>query len=225
MQKIEKHPIHEGKYQCPHCEYGHEKGVSKQAVYKHFRTVHKDTVQKEEPETIIEDVQESESESSFEFDTISWLDDEEEFDDVTNTIPEPIARIASSKEGKELMMAHQIMEGTLIRAGFISIDRLITWYGKSITNNADYELKRSASDYKVLQESTHTMLQAYGIRVPASPVMIWSTIMASAYVPPIVDISKNADPNKRWMILGRIRNLIKMPKFRRRRKKNASTDN
>lgn len=222
MQKIEKHPINENKYQCPHCDYGHDKGVSKQAVYKHFRNTHKDNIEPIESQEPTIDVQESES--SFEFDTISWLDDEEEFDDITNTIPEPIARIASSKEGKELMMAHHIMEGTLIRAGFISVDRLITWYGKSITNNADYELKRSASDYKVLQESTHTMLQSYGIRVPASPVMIWSTIMASAYVPPIVDISRNADPNKRWMILGRIRNLVKMPRFRRRRKKNASTD-
>ena len=210
MSKVEKHPSSKDKYQCPNCEYGHSKPKSRQAVYKHYNKVHKIAETPGEEIPIIETNDfydlpdnhvnptetETETESETEWSSISWMDPEEQENVTPHTIPDPIKKMAGA-DGSQLMMAHRTMSKSMIRWSFLGLDRLITWWGKGVTNDPNYELKRSNQDYDVLQNSTITMFDAYGITIPASPILVWSTIVGSAYVPPIIDIQRKADPSKR----------------------------
>ncbi len=222
LNKIEPHPTIEGKYQCPHCDYGHDDPKSKQMLYRHFNSTHKESTGSDEgssppPSDVsgsISDTDPVDTDSFTEWESIEWLTGGSD-ENVPHTIPAPIREMANSKAGKSLVRAHKNMERAAVRWGFIGLDRLITWWGRGVMSNKSYELQRSQKDYDVLQESTVGMMDAYGIHIPASPVMVWGTIIGSAYVPPLVHIRKNADPNRRRRmripIFGRL--------FRRRKKK------
>jgi hypothetical protein len=186
------------KYQCTACSYGHaDAGKSRQAVYKHWNLEHV-----EEPNEIPVNEQEAylQPETDLEVDdwgSISWLNPDEEEDVIPHTIPSPIRRLSEAREGSQLMAAHRTMEKSLLRWGFLGLDRLVTWWGRGVMSKPDWELKRSQQDYDVLQDSTISLMDAYGIRVPASPWMVWGTIVGSAYAPPMIHIQKNADPNRK----------------------------
>ena len=201
MAKVEKHPTEEDKYQCPLCSYGHEKAKSRQAVYKHHKTAHSEPVDEVIEEiTDYFDLPDSELKEDDTFDdewsSISWMKPDE-VDEVTpHTIPDPIKKMAGS-DGQHLLQAHRTMSRSMIRWSFLGLDRLITWWGRGVTNDPNYKLQRSNQDYDVLQNSTITMLDAYGIQIPSSPILVWTTIVGSAYVPPIMAIQAKADPSKR----------------------------
>lgn len=57
MVMSEPNPLHDGKYQCSACDYGHgaESGKSRQAVLKHYKKTHMETEAEPEPSTPIED--------------------------------------------------------------------------------------------------------------------------------------------------------------------------
>ena len=225
MARAEKHDFDEGKYQCTSCDYGHGSGngKSRQAVYKHWNLHHKT-----ESETIEvhETVQEQEAYSLPEIDeevddwgSISWLNPDEEEDVIPHTIPSPMRRLAEAREGSQLMAAHRTMEKSLVRWGFLGLDRLMTWWGRGVMSKPDWELKRSHQDYDILQDSTISLMDAYGIRVPASPWMVWGTIVGSAYAPPMIHIQRNADPNRKRRGL---KGLLKLPGlgwFRRKKQR------
>ena len=206
-----KHPTQEGKYCCPLCDYGHDKGVSRQSVYKHHNKVHKGSepvlMDESEPDhfeipapnpgTSIPIEEDEELIDFSEWDSIPWMEPGEEAEVKPHTIPDPIKKLAGGKDGQELLLAHRTMTKSMIRWSFLGLDRTITWWGRGVTNNPNYKLERTREDYDVLQNSTMTMLDAYGIQIPSSPLLVWSTIMASAYVPAVVDIQKNADPSKK----------------------------
>tara|TARA_R110002012_G_scaffold5387_1_gene24576 strand:+ start:5246 stop:5959 length:714 start_codon:yes stop_codon:yes gene_type:complete len=228
MAKVEKHPTQEGKYRCTKCSYGHEKGKSRQAVYKHYNKMHK-TLELEE-ETILPE----ESEDDFfeipgaripieeepVFEEISWLDAEDQVESTPHTIPDPIKNMAGREEG-QLLQAHRTMTKSLVRWSFMGLDRLITHWGKGVTNDPNYALQRTRQDYDILQNSTVTMLDAYGLQIPSSPIVVWSTIVGSAYVPPIIDIQAKADPSRRGIFRAI---LSKIPFIGRRfRKKKKET--
>lgn len=204
-----KHPQVDGKYCCPLCDYGHSKAVSRQSVYKHWKKAHNDAetieiTQTESPDHFeipaAPEIVEESPDGFDEFDnwdSISWMTPDEQEEIIPHTIPDPIRRMAANNEGKELLIAHRTMTKSMIRWSFLGLDRAISWWGKGVTNNPDYALKRTKEDYDVLQNSTLTMFDAYGIQVPSSPIIVWSTIVGSAYVPAIVDIQSKADPSKR----------------------------
>lgn len=212
----------DGLYQCNDCEYGHDVGKSRQAVYKHWKKVHG---QEAEDETMIhiEETREptDDLEDVDEWGSIGWLSPDEEADVVPDTIPSPMRRLAQAQGDAALTAAQRVMEKSLVRYSFMGLDRLLTWYGRSLMTDQEWELRRSQNDYDVLQDTTMAMMDAYGIRVPASPWMIWGTVVGSAYVPPVIHIQRNADPSKRRRFrflgfLGRIRNPFKRRKKARR---------
>lgn len=207
----------DGKYQCSDCEYGHDVGKSRQAVYKHWNAVHAEQVQiNNEVEPIEEQTIPIEETEEDEWSTISWLSPDEEAEVIPNTIPSPMRKLAQAQGDAALTAAQRVMEKSLIRYSFMGLDRLVSWYGRSVMTDQDWELKRSHQDYDVLQDTTIGLLDAYGIRVPASPWMIWGTVVGSAYVPPIVHIQKNADPSKRKRF--RFLSRLRIPFFKRKKK-------
>jgi hypothetical protein len=229
MAKVEKHPTQKDKYQCTECSYGHENGVSRQSVYKHYKKAHtgpitieiEESEQEPEPEFFeLPGAQEIEESDDFDdWDSVSWLESDEKVNVTPHTIPDPIRRMASKNEGKELLIAHRTMTKSMIRWSFLGADRGITWWGKGVTNNPNYELKRSKEDYDVLQNSTMTMLDAYGIQIPSSPLLVWSTIVGSAYVPALVDTQSKADPSKRGLFRAMLTRLPFIGKRIRKKQK------
>jgi len=201
-QKIEPHPEIKDKYQCPNCEYGHEKPKSRQMIYKHYNSTHKETAPPSgefegSPPPLSDSGSPDGGETSgTEWDQIEWLHESED-ESIPHTIPAPIRDMANSKSTKALTKAQKNMERAAVRWSFIGLDRLISWWGKGVMSKPDYELIRSQKDYDVLQESTVGLMDSYGITIPASPLMIWGTIMGSAYVPPVLHIRKNADPSRK----------------------------
>lgn len=223
-QKVEAHATIENKFQCAVCDYGHDDPKSRQMIYKHWNKEHKETVPSA-GETDVHfpspsdsgSIPVEEDTSSVQWDQIEWLNDPED-STIPHTIPAPIREMANSKSTKALTKAQKNMERAAVRWSFIGLDRLISWWGKGVMSKPAYEIQRSQKDYDVLQESTVGLMESYGITIPASPIMIWGTIVGSAYVPPIMHIRKNADPNRKRRfkipIIGRI--------LQRRQKRKAS---
>ena len=60
------------------------------------------------------------------FDTISWLDEDDEMPDTT--IPAPIRRMTTGED--DLSVAQQATQAQLIRWGFVGADRALTHWGR-----------------------------------------------------------------------------------------------
>lgn len=204
MSKVEPHPTDKGKYQSTFDNYGHGKGngKSRNAIYKHAKKLEKQTdfVKKEEQQepkitqnqVEIEIDEETISQNQTEYDSISWAD--EDIGDVKpKSIPEPIQQMAQG-QAQEVSIAAM---GQMIRFGFSGLDRLITHWGRGVMNDPNYSLERHPSDLDALESSTLQLMAHYGIQVPVSPLMVWGATVGSAYVPPIMHIQKNADPNRK----------------------------
>ena len=111
--------------------------------------------------------------------------------------------------------------GQMIRFGFSGLDRLISHWGRGVMNDPNYNLERHPSDLDALESSTLQLMAHYGIQVPISPLMVWGATVGSAYVPPIMHIQKNADPNRKRMTGF----LKKLNPFRRKKKKEPQAPN
>ena len=224
MSKVEKHPIDEGKFQSTFDKYGHGKGSgkSRNSIYKH----HKKWLASQETPDIVQDVEikieetpdivqdeNEESAQNQEFSNISWAQDEEG-DVKTSTIPKPIADMAKGKVSQVSTAA----TGQLVRWGFVGLDRLITHWGRGGMGDSTWALERSSNDLEAMESSTVAVMEHYGVSIGVSPVVVWGGIMSSAYVPPILHVRRNADPNrvKRKSIFSRL--------FRRRKKNKITVE-
>tara|TARA_Y100001973_G_C5207316_1_gene342516 strand:- start:2757 stop:3464 length:708 start_codon:yes stop_codon:yes gene_type:complete len=225
MSKVEPHPTDKGKFQSTFDDYGHGKGngKSRNAIYKHAKKIEKitDFVKPEikiEPETSQnqEKIEVEEQENQTEYDSISWAD--EDIGDVKpKSIPEPIQAMAQG-HAQEVSTAAM---GQMIRFGFSGLDRLISHWGRGVMNDPNYNLERHPSDLDALESSTLQLMAHYGIQVPISPLMVWGATVGSAYVPPIMHIQKNADPNRKR----RTGFLKKLNPFKRKKKKEPQAPN
>ena len=220
MSKAEKHPSDEGKYQATFNEYGHGEGngKSRAAIYKHHKkwSAENEVVQ-EEPEPV-EAV--DESDNGYEWSSVSWLNPDDDDERIESTIPNPVRKIASGETGGLAMTAAQAAtQQQLIRWGFMGLDRGVTHWGRGVMSRSDWELERSPEDYDALEGATTNMLEAHGISLNLSPELVWGTVVGAAYIPPLVYIGKNADPNKKKGIIGRIRRM-----FKRRRLPRLNTE-
>lgn len=232
MSKIvEKHPTDEGKYQSVFDSYGHGEGngKSRQAVYGHYRKQNKvKELAKAESEFSKSSSSDSEDipiesadslsegeDTSINWGNISWAKESED-DGKADTIPSPVRGIAAlGKAGSggsaNLKRKQKELQGKMARWGFMMMDRLVTWWGRGVTNNPKYELARSERDYDLLEETTTEVLDYYDLSIPVNPIAVWGVTVVSAYVPPIMDIRKQADPSRKRRFT--LRGL-----FRRRKK-------
>lgn len=228
MSKVEPHPTDKGKFQSTFDTYGHGKGngKSRNAIYKHAKKLEKQVdfvkpTQKIEPEItqnqVEIEVENSEtSQKQPEWESISWADEDVE-DIKPKSIPEPIQAMAQG-HAQEVSTAAM---GQMIRFGFTGLDRLITHWGRGVMNDPEYNLERHPSDLDALESSTLALMAHYGIQVPVSPLMVWSATVGSAYVPPLMHIQKNADPNRKK----KTGFLSRLNPFKRKKKKEPQAPN
>lgn len=229
MPIAEKHPIDIGKFQSTFDSYGKGEGngKSRNAVYKYakkigwsenknvekIKEIKVDSVQpKEKTEPELHKIESSD------WGEVGWFE-ESETPIEPNTIPKPVADLASAKVSKMNAIAEK-SQRHLIRMGFTGIDRLVTHWGRGVLMDKEWEISRSKSDLDALEESSIQVMNHYGINVQLNPVMIWGVTVGSAYIPPIAHVQKNAHPSKKGRgIIGRIFSSIKSrARFRRKNK-------
>jgi len=200
MAKVEPHPYDEGKFQSTLDDYGHGKGngKSRNAVYKHLRKLETvkidevpssenlDTAQNQE---ILEESP-GQEDSWSDWGSVEW-DSEEEGEVHARTIPIGIAGMA---EASEMSIEAQ---GRMVRYGYVALDRMLTHWGRGVMGDPNWQIERHPGDLDALEASTVAVMNHYGIRIPVSPLMVFSATLASAYVPPVMHIRKNADPNRK----------------------------
>ena len=224
MGLVEKHPTDKGKYQATFSEYGHGKGngKSRSMVYKHakalkaegdttplpksphYHVVDEDyTKSSSTPEIEIDDDTKSSS-----FEDVSWLNEEEDLP--PPTIPSPIRKLGSGPDG-ELSVLHRATQAQLVRWGYMATDRGLTHWGRGVMQDDEWEIKRHPTDYDALEASTMHLMDANGISINLSPTMVWGTVVAAAYVPPIRHISKNAKTSLGGKFFGRIGDIVMAP--------------
>ena len=213
MSKVEAHPTDEGKYQSPFDTYGHGEGngKSRAAVYKHHaKFIESETIESEPEIKVEEDI---------EWNEVTWLEDGEDEENVSPTIPKPIREIAKGGEPGGVMTAAQAAtQKQLIRWGFMGLDRTVTHWGRGVMSNPKWELERNPEDYDALEGATTNLLDSYGVSMNLSPELVWGTVVGAAYIPPVVYIGKNADPNRKKGILNRLKKMFK------RRKRSAESE-
>jgi len=222
------------KWGCSQCDYGHDVGKSRNAVYKHFKKIHQNstnstlsetgsqssgfsdpqiTQNREEDENVdfVQNENESESEISQNQENSEWGSVEWEEPDG----PAPKAKtIPNGLKGMQGGF-NPATQGHLVRMGFKALDRAVTHYGRGVMSDPTYSLERTEDDYDALQSATVDMMMHYGISVPVNPLMLWSVTVGTAYVPPMMHIRRNADPNRPKRSI--LRGLL--GRFRRKRPK------
>lgn len=211
---VQKHPTDEGKFQSAFDNYGHGEGngKSRQAVYKYARKLKQlenDKVPSEEDSQtgILSDspdnISSTSSEETIEDDenewiSISWAEDDGSSEVKPNTIPDPLHKLGKGSKGaQQINKARKAMQSHFVRWGFISLDRLVTWWGRGVMSKPKWELSRTEKDYDLLQSTTDDLLESYNIQIPASPWMVWGAVVSSAYVPPITHIHRNRDKTRK----------------------------
>ena len=228
------------KWACSACDYGHDVGKSRNAVYKHFKKHHQNDSVKE-TKTTNSSLNFSGSQSSVsENENLHKIEDSTEKDDFVKS--ESISTESSDdKWGSIEWDENDVSEtdvkpkgipnvvknlgqggfdprtqGHLVRLGFRALDRAVTHYGRGVMSDPSYKIERSEEDYDALEQSTVQMMMHYGVSVPVNPLMLWSVTVGTAYAPPLMHIRKNADPNRPKKgilraILGRFRRKRSRP--------------
>lgn len=215
MAKYEKHSTDEGKYQCPICEYGHgpNNGKSRQSVSKHYNALHAENT----PSATIEPKTEKEA--------IQGVDvNEPVFDDIPDSTPEwlsfdmsgedeesptvslsptaasvlkGMAAGADPPSSPKALKEFYEQQGKMMKWVFAGVvDPLFSWYGKSITTDPDFEIKRSKADWELFEGVSANWLEYHGIQLPVTPDIIFAGTLASFYAPVVIKIHRKRDPSK-----------------------------
>ena len=237
MSRVEPHPTDKGRYQATFNEYGHGKGngKSRSMVYKHYKKLHdskkvdkttKKHIKKNKDTASLSDSTKSDLpdesedfvqiEEESDWSSIAWL--EEDDDEMPKpTIPAPIRRLSSGGEG--LSEAHRATQTQLIRWGYMGIDRGLTHWGRGVMSRPEWTIERHPADYDAMEAATTHMMDSQGLSIQLSPTLVWGTVLAAAYTPPIAHIAKNSDPALRRSVLRRFGKWLMKPSewFRRRR--------
>ncbi len=229
MGLAEKHPKDKGKYQSTFDNYGHGKGKGKSraAVYKHHKKFLKTTSQNVEEIPIIENItsqnveeipivedntSQNVEENISDWEDIEWLNSDNDDDLPTPTIPTPIRRL--SEGGAALSVAQRATQGKLVRWAYMGIDRGLTHWGRGVTQQPEWEIKRHPMDYDALEGATMHMMDANGISINLSPNLVFMTVLGSAYVPPVTYVARNS---KRKFPRFNFKSLMRNP-FKRKKK-------
>lgn len=225
MVKYEKHPYDKGKYQCTVCTYGHGKGngKSRQAVSKHFNKHHNSLdhdsnkkkidapapitdLRTDEEEPII-DTNTQEPETVV-IDEPEWLsvDFGDGAEAMVQSIPSPVRGLLSTlaknhdpdkPRTRAEAKAWFQQQARMVRF-FLSgvLDPLVSWYGRGLMSNPDFEIKRSADEWKLTEDITAQWLEYRGVVVPINPDVLMIGTLGALYLPPMSHIHRNRDPNR-----------------------------
>lgn len=237
MAKYEKHDSDDGKYQCPVCQYGHGTGggKSRQSVSRHYNALHAEettsaptTPKTETRATERVDVSETEIGDN-EPSTPDWLtfDMGEESDEEPSTVSisptaasvlKGMAAGADPPKSPKALKDFYEQQGKMMKWVFAgAVDPVVSWYGKSITTDPNFSIKRSKADWELFETVSANWLEYHGVQLPITPNIIMAGTIASMYAPVFAKITRERDPKKpsllkRWRARRAIRKALKTQK-------------
>tara|TARA_R100001463_G_scaffold37182_1_gene79926 strand:+ start:5868 stop:6641 length:774 start_codon:yes stop_codon:yes gene_type:complete len=249
MPKYEKHPTQKNKYRCTKCDYGHAIGKSRQAVTNHFNKVHKEGVSENIINSSTSDVsvQSSDTLESTKIDspspleeetsnTPSWLEfavqesedisEHESLPPIANSVLNQWSRTGGIPRDKENLKEFYGQQAKMMRWFFNGIlDPLVSWYGKSVTSNVKFEIKRSEQEWQLFEGISQQWLEYRQIVLPVTPDVMMGACIGSFYVPQIYKIQKNKDKTKSFSPLSIFRRWRKRKKLKNELKRNPLNTN
>jgi hypothetical protein len=237
MAKYEKHDTDEGKYQCPVCQYGHGvgNGKSRQSVSRHYNALHAEETppapttpktKTDAPKRV--DVKEDENDDSTpsapEWLTFDMGEEEGEEPSTVSISPTAASVLKGMAAGADPPSSPKALkdfyeqQGKMMRWVFAgAIDPIVSWYGKSITTNPEFKIKRSRADWELFETVSANWLEYHGVQLPITPNIIMAGTIASMYAPVFVKIQRERDPKKpsllkRWRARRALRKALKAEK-------------
>lgn len=213
MAKYEKNE--QGKFQCPICEYGHnDLGKSRQSVSKHFNALHAEKtadapIPPKEEKEVTESVDVIGEDIGDETPTVpEWLTfdmgEEGEGEAVTVELSPTASQVLKGlAAGQELPTNPKALkdfykqQGKMMKWVFAGgIDPIFAWYGRGVTADPSFEIKRSASDWALFEDVSSNWLEYHGVTLPITPDIIMAGTLASFYIPVLAKIQKKRDPSR-----------------------------
>tara|TARA_R110001606_G_scaffold389173_1_gene555080 strand:+ start:521 stop:1288 length:768 start_codon:yes stop_codon:yes gene_type:complete len=243
MAKYEKNPDGKYQCPICEYGHGSENGKSRQSVTKHYNSNHAEKAEepplkptesptatigpKDEEDPILRvDVKEGPADD-FEPSTPDWFtfdmsEDELSDDPVTvsisptaSTVLRGMATGGEPPSSPKAIREFYEQQGKMMRWIFAGgVDPLISWYGKGITADENFNIKRSSSDWELFEDVSSTWLEYHGIQVPVTPDIIMAGTVLSFYAPVFAKIHKQRDPNRptilsRWRSRRAMRKALK----------------
>mgnify|MGYP003149386926 CR=1 FL=1 len=105
------------------------------------------------------------------------------------------------------------------------VDPLVSWYGKSLTSNEKFEIKRTESEWELFEGISEQWLEYRQIVLPVTPDVMMAGCIGSFYVPQIYKIQKNKDKSKSFSPLSVFRRWRLRRKLKREVKRNPLNSN
>ena len=222
MAKYEKHSTDPNKYQCPECDYSHGEGngKSRQGVSIHFKKTH-ENIEEIPVEPITEEIRVEE----FDDTKPEWLnfDMSNEEDESATVSISPLAStllrgMVSDEEvpkSAKAMKEYYKQQGKMMRwifSGFV--DPIFGWWGKSITADETFEVKRTSSDWELFEDASTNWLEYHGMSIPLTPDMVMVGTIGSFYLPVIATVHRKRDPSrmsifKKWRTRRALKKALK----------------
>ena len=213
----------DGKYQCPECDYGHDGGRSRQAVTKHYNKHHLKECEESTSDPLLEtENQESSEPEWLRFDeTPKTEDDDSEtvsVSPIASTLLRGMVSDAEPPKSAKALKEYYQQQGKMIRWIFSGlVDPLLGWYGRGVTADENFEVKRSESDWALFEDASANWCEYHGMSVPVTPDVVMAGTVATFYAPVLAKISRRRDPSrpsifKRWRQRRALRKALKTKK-------------
>lgn len=105
------------------------------------------------------------------------------------------------------------------------LDPLVSWYGKSVTSNEKFEIKRSAQEWELFEGISEQWLEYRQIILPVTPDIMMAGCIGSFYVPQVWNITKNRDKSKSFGFRGMYKRWKLKRRLKAEAKRNPLNDN
>ena len=230
MARYIPHPSAENKYTCSECEYGIEKGVSRQAVNAHFKRDHMETESipdevEVEPDSI--SVNDSVKEPIIEPEWMT-VGDSEEGEISFSSLPAPakgalkfFSQNREAPSGSKSLKAFYQKQGrmlTWLARGVL--DPLVSMYGRGVMGEKgkDFSIKRTKDEWKLFEGIATEWVEYREVSIPVNPDLLMIGCVGAFYIPPLKAISTKRDPAKP-SLWGRLKRRVATWRLRREHQK------
>tara|TARA_R110000803_G_scaffold127389_3_gene194840 strand:+ start:796 stop:1482 length:687 start_codon:yes stop_codon:yes gene_type:complete len=222
MANYEKHDIDENKFQCPKCEYAHGQGEgkSRQGVSIHFKKSHLQDIENIDETPLLEADKPDIVTDEPEWLNFTMSEDAEEVETVSiSPLASTLLRGMVSEEempkSAKAMKEYYKQQGKMMRwifSGFV--DPIFGWWGKSITADPTFEVKRASSDWELFEDASTNWLEYHGMSIPLTPDLVMLGTIGTFYAPVISSIHQKRDPSrislfKKWRIRRAMKKSLK----------------
>lgn len=221
LAKYVKNPDDPGKYMCPVCDYGHGagNGKSRQSVSKHYNALHLEDTERtitatRAPKTSkgSDTTEVAEVRVDVKDDTPSWLEFQvpETSEAAAPTVAlNPVAETAlrgmlknpESIKSQAELDAFFTQQAKMLRWVFAGgVDPVVAWWARSVTTDPDFDIVRSAEDWRLFEDVSKAWLEYRGIALPITPDIVFAGTVGSFYLPVLSRVRAKRDPSKPGLI-------------------------